>query len=182
MRETVTSYTVAEIIPDETTKSISDTIIKQCNLLRPSSASPITIRVDPHPSHQSLFNSLNSNNSLTQNNIRLELGRTLNQNKNPVTDKRIKELIRELQILQPDGGPITARILSQSVAHLNSRYRKSGMSSQELWTQRDQITGEQLPISDQHLITQQHQTRLNNHPISEKCKAKGKPPNPSADV
>lgn len=182
IREAVTSYTLADLIPSETIASISDVIIKQCNLLRPSNTSPITIRLDPHPSHQSLFHSLKSQSSLAQNNINIELGRTLNKNKNPIIDKGIKELIREMLILKPEGGPISPVGLSQAVANLNSRYRRSGMSAQEMWTQRDQVTGEQLPMSDRKLIIQQNQARLRSHHISEKCKARGRPSRPPANI
>ena len=68
IRETVTSYTLAELIPDETAESVSDSIIRLCNLLRPSTTSQITIRLDPASAHQSLFKSLSSNNNLKLNN------------------------------------------------------------------------------------------------------------------
>ena len=182
IRETVTSYTMADLIPDETKETIADIIVKQCNLLRPSSSSQITIRLDPHPSNQSLYKSLTSNNLLRKNNIHLEIGRIINKNKNPVIDKGIRELIREMLILQPAGGKISPNILSQAVANLNCRYRSSGLSSQEMWTQRDQITGKQLPIADRDLIVHKHLTRLKNHPHSEKSKSHGKPPRPTPDV
>ena len=182
IRETVTSYTLAELISDEKKETVATSLIKLCNLLRPSSASSITVRLDPASAHKSLFSSLQNFNVLPRNNIHLELGRTLNKNKNPVIDKGIKELIREFLILQPEGGPVSPLLLSQAIANLNSRYRGSGMSAQELWTKRDQITGTQLPIADRELIMQQYQTRVANHPKSEKCKAQGKPCRPSADV
>ena len=99
-----------------------------------------------------------------------------------MVDKAIKELIRELLILQPEGGPVSQLTLSQAVANLNCRYRSSGMSAQELWTKRDQTTGEPLPIDDMKVIIQQYQSRCKNHKTSEKCKSQGKPPNPTAEV
>ena len=185
IRETVTSYTLAELIPDERGETIANTLAKHCNLLRPSSASPINIRVDPATANQSLVAALqgsHSNNILSKNNIQLELGRTLNKNKNCVIDKGIRELIRELLIIQPEGGPVSSLMLSQAVANLNSRYRSSGMSAQELWTKRDQVTGNPLPVEDREVIMSQYRTRLRNHPKSEKCKSHGKPPHPSAAV
>ena len=185
IRETVTSYTLAELITDENKRTVSNALVKLCNILRPSTASPATIRVDPHPANQSLANSPQcplSRNILARNNIILKLGRTLNKNKNCVIDKGIKELIRELLILQPEGGPVSSLILSQAVANLNSRYRSTGMSAQELWTKRDQVTGSPLPIEDREVILQQYQTRCKNHPKSQKCKSHGKPPHPTAAV
>ena len=80
------------------------------------------------------------------------------------------------------GGPITSLQLSQAVAILNGRIRSSGMSAHELWTQRDQVSGEQLPLNDRELIIKQHQQRLSNHPSSEKSKAGNKPPHPAPNA
>ena len=72
----------------------------------------------------------------------------------------------------PEGGPISALGLSIVVARLNSRHRRTGLSSRELWTQRFQFTHDLLPVFDRDVIIQQHKSRLANHPSSEKCKAK----------
>ena len=182
IRETVTSYTLADLIPNETAETVADILVKQCNLLRPSPTAEMTIRLDPAPAHQTLFNTLKSSNLLTRSNIKIELGRTLNKNKNPVIDKGMRELIREILLLKPEGGQISQLILSQAVANLNSRYRGTGLSAQEMWTQRDQVSGEQLPIADRDLIIHQYSTRDKNHPHSQKAKAHGKPPRPTAEV
>ena len=129
-----------------------------------------------------MYNSLKADNILTRSNIKIELGRILNKNKNPVVDKAIRELVRELLILNPIGGTISPAQLSQAIANLNCRYRKSGLSAHELWTQRDQITNEQLPISDREVILQQYHTRIQNHPHSQKSKAHGEPPHPTPKV
>jgi hypothetical protein len=57
---------------------------------------------------------------------------------------------------------------------MNSRIRGSGLSALEMWTQRDQMTGTQLPISDNHLIQRQHLERQKNHLPSAKSKSHGK--------
>ena len=178
IRESVTSYTSAELIPDESAQSISQSLMRMCNLLHPSAAGRIIIRLDPHTSNVSIYNSVAKNNSLMKSNIDIEVGRILNKNKNPVIDKGIKELHRELLIMNPAGGQISTSQLSNAVATLNSRYRRSGMSAHEMWTQRDQITGVQLPIKDRELIISQHMARKKNHPASQKSKAAGKPPHP----
>ena len=182
IRETVTAYTLTDLIPNEQKETVVNTICKMCNLLRPSSAHEITIRLDPAPAHQSMFKDLAGNSILAQNNIVIEIGRTLNVNKNPVIDKACKELTRELLIINPTGGPSSTTQLSQATANLNSRYRNTGLSAHEIWTQRDQITGEQLPIQDREIIISQHKSRLKNHPHSEKAKAAGKPWSPEARV
>ena len=65
-------------------------------------------------------------------------------------------------------------MLSIATAHLNSRIRNQGLSSRELWTQRDQFTLKQLPIDDRRVIQTQHENRLSNHQHSMKSKG-GKP-------
>ena len=179
MRETVTSYTVAEIIKNETAEAMNEAILKACCRLRPSEAAPAVIRVDPAPAHQSLFK---GGKDLVQHNITLELGRTHNVNKNPVIDKAIQELIRELKVKFPQGGPLNSAALDFAVASLNSRLRSTGMSAHELWTQRDQVSGQQLCINDMEVIRAQNDRRKINHQYSEKTKARGQGPLPKAEI
>ena len=150
--------------------------------MRPSPTHKIIVRLDPASAHQSLYKSLKSNNLLAQNNIDLDIGRILNKNKNPVAEKAIRELIRELLILNPTGGAVTSTLLSQATANLNCHYRKSCLSAQEMWTQRDQTTGEQLPIEDRKMIIIQYEERTINHPHSQRSKSSGKPCHPKPKV
>ena len=180
LRETTTSYTLAEIIPDETAEVIANSLLRMSCILRPASIKEMVIRVDPAPACRSLF--LNLHSILIKKNIHLEVGRELNKNKNPVAEKCIKELTRELLILTPETQIISPTTLSLAVANLNSRVRAPGISSHELWTQRDQISGEQLPIDDCQFIEEQQKRRQKNHRSSENSKACGKPPHHSPDI
>ena len=119
-----------------------------------------------------------------KNNINIELGRSLNPNKNPIIDKCISELHTEILNIKSSGGPITSLELSEAIANLNGRIRTPGMSAYEQWTQRDQVSGEQLPINDRKLILEKHRQRVQNHAASEKSKSKGKPalPTPKIDI
>ena len=56
LRESVSSYTQSVLISNETADELSSGLLRLSNIMRPSSLSPMTIRVDPHTSHQSLFN------------------------------------------------------------------------------------------------------------------------------
>ena len=182
IRESVSSYTLAEIIKDETSKSVAESLVRQCQTLRPSPITNITIRVDPAPANVSLFKNVSNDSMLGKHNITLELGRFLNKNKNAVVDKCIKEIHHELSIIKPEGGPITNSNLSEAIASLNSRYRRTGLSAHEIWTQRDQITGDQLPMSDLNLIIEQNQQRIANHEHSQKSKAHNKPFHPRPNL
>jgi predicted aspartyl protease len=182
IRENTTSYTLAEHMSSETAKEVTRILIKLCNILKPSKMSAVTVRVDPASYHKSIVLKASKDSDLAKQNINMELGRTKNANKIAIVDKAISELHRELLNLQPSGGSVSPLILSEAVANLNTRLRASGMSSFELWTQRDQVSGEQLPLDDRILIMQQHERRLNNHRSSERSKAGNKPPHPSPKV
>lgn len=182
LRETTTSYTLAQMINNETKAEVTSALIHLCNIMKPSKLAPIKVRLDPAPAHQSMFNNISKDTLLSYNNITLELGRSVNPNKNPVIDRAIKEFHRELITINKSGGPVTSTEMSQAVACLNSRIRSTGMSAYELWTQRDQETGDQLPINDRDLIMQQNSRRKANHHCSAKSKANGRLPLPSPKV
>lgn len=175
LRECVSSYTLATFIQRETAEDTSAGLIQLSNLMRPSPLCPMVIRVDPAASHKSLF--INSD-VLKAQNIRLEIGRVHNPNKNPVAEKAIRELIREILLLSPDGTPISPTVLSQAVANLNTRLRSSGLSGHEVFTQRDQASGYQVHIQDAALIANQHRRRLRDHGYSEQSKAHNRPRHP----
>jgi hypothetical protein len=156
LRETVTSYSTAVLVHNETAVCLGEAIVGAVSKLRPSESSTAIVRVDPAPAFQSLFQQLN----LSKHNITLELGRFKNRNKNPVIDKAIKELIRELDMMNPVGGPISAMTLDWAVASLNSRIRSLGLSSQELWTGRDQVSGSQFDFDDKTVILSQNERRV----------------------
>jgi len=105
-----------------------------------------------------------------------------NTNKNPVAEKSIRELIRELLILSPQGGRISQAILSQALANMNSRFRGSGLSAHEVYTQREQASGLQLNLKDDVLISDQHRRRVESHKHSEQSKAHGRQRLPAAEV
>ena len=178
LRETVTSFTLAILVHDEKVESLRAGLISLVSKIRPSSVSPALIRVDPASSFQSIFNKV----QLSDYNIHLEIGRFKNRNKNPVIDKAIRELQKELRIQNPMGGPLSAVSLDSAVAVLNSRLRDPGLSAQEMWTGRDQVSGEQLSFKDRNLIEDQHRRRLANHSHSERSKAHGRPSLPRVDV
>ena len=182
IRENTTSYTLAEHISGETAKEVTKVLIKLCNVLRPSKMSLVTVRVDPASAHKSIVLNASKDCDLAKQNIKVELGRIKNPNKNAIVDKCIRELHRELLNIQPSGGPVSPLQLSEAVANLNTRIRSPGMSSFELWTQRDQVSGVQLPLDDRDLIIKQHQQRISNHQSSERSKACNKPPHPFPKV
>ncbi len=106
------------------------------------------------------FTALAKDPSLAQHHITSEFGYTKNPNKNPVAENAIKELGVECLKLCPEGGPLFCVTLAMITANLNSRLRKGGLSAREIRTQRDQVTGEQLPLSDPEVIAYHHNPGL----------------------
>ena len=168
----MSSFTLTALIENETRKRFKEALLILCSEIRLLCDGGVTIRVDAAPGFISLMN----DPMLKTHGITLEIGHIKNINKNPVAERRNKELGAECLHITPDGGPLSRLILSLATANMNSRIRKGGLSAREVWTQRDQITGVQLPVEDRELITQQHQEHLTNHPISAKSKSGGKPP------
>ena len=168
LRETVTSYTVARFVPDEKGDTLRNAILCLSMDLHPLDGPPAVIRVDPAP----CFISLRDDEVLRSYGIFLEIGRIKNINKNPVAEKAIGELENEILRQEPGGGPVSELGLSTAVARLNSRIRHTGLSARELWTQRNQFTHDQLPLSDHSVILSKHALRDQNHDSSARSKAK----------
>ena len=114
--------------------------------LHPLDGPKAVIRVDPAPA----FILLSANDALKHIGISFEVGRVKNKNKNPVAERAALELEEEILRLELPGGPVTEVVLTTATARLNSRIRS--LSSRELWTQRNQFTNEQIPLSDLNLI------------------------------
>ena len=178
VRETSTSYTAACLLDDERRESIYAGLLWLCLELRPLAGPPAVIRVDPAPG----FSSLSNDATLCQYGFAVEVGRVKNPNKNPVAEKCVAELGDELLRVCPEGGPISPLSLAVASANLNTRIRSRGLSSREMWFQRDQFNNSQIPLSDLQLIRQQHSSCLSNHPASESSKAPGNSPRAPATV
>ena len=171
IRDVFSSFTAAVLLPNEQKEALRTAIIETTVPIK--AASGATIRVDGAPGFQSLLN----DSLLNKLGIALEVGRVKNINKNPVAEKAIQELETELKKLHPEGGPISASDLVIAVTVLNARVRNSGLSSREILFQRDNLTGEQLNITDAHLAENQYARRLQNHvPSATSQRPRGKLP------
>ena len=88
-----------------------------------------------------------------------------------MAERAVQELETELLRQDPLGGAVSEVTLSVATANLNSRIRSRGLSFREMWSQQDQFSNRQLPMSDEDLLTKQHDQRLINHPHGMKSKA-----------
>ena len=169
LRETVTSFTFTTTVESEKHADLRDALLLLCAEVRSLSDVCLHVRTDPAPG----FLALAHDSALQKAGITLEVGCAKNTNKNPVAERAIQELGLELLHLHPEGGPMTRLQLAMATANMNTRIRHSGLSARELWTQRDQVTGEQLPIDDRRVIWEQYKSRANNHEYSARSKARG---------
>ena len=167
IRETVTSYTSTCVIENERHHILRDSLARLCMELRPIDGPSAVVRVDPAPGCIALVD----DPTLQRLGISVEIGRIKNANKNPVAEKAVAEVEDELLRQEPGGGTVSPLLLAVATSRLNSRIRSRGLSSREMWFQRDQFTNAQLPVSDRILITEQQQSRERNHPHSELTKA-----------
>ena len=167
LRECVTSFTATTLLEDERHHTLRDAIIRLCVHMRPLDGPPAIIRTDPAPG----FKALTEDQQLKHHRITIELGNAKNRNKNPVAERAVQEIENELLRHDPLGGPVSLVTLAVATANLNARIRSHGLSSREMWTQRDQFSNQQIPLQDQSIIVKQNEQRIANHTHSEKAKA-----------
>ena len=99
-----------------------------------------------------------------------------------MAERAVQELEQELLKIQPEKGPVSQVTLALATSALNSRIRRGGLSSRELWTQRDQFTGNQFPVEDEILIQNQFEARKKNHQPSARSKWRSSSSGPSTGV
>ena len=178
VREYISSYTRAAIIPSEKQADLRSALILLTADLIPLEGPPATVRTDPAPG----FQSLNDDTFLRKHRIVIDIGRVKCLNKNPVAERAIQELEGELTRLENPTGPCTPLSLEVAIRTLNARIRSDGLSAREIFFQRDQWTNEQIPVNDAAIISSKHSRAVENNRHSEKSKAKGAPPRNEPDV
>ena len=178
--ETVTSYFSSVSLEDERHQTLCNAIGKLYLEFRPMDGPTAVIRTDPPHG----FKALVDDPLLKKHRIKIELGQAKNPNKNPVAERAVQELELELLRQEPLGGAISPLTLPVATSALNFCIHSPGLSSREMWTQRDQFSNQPLPLADDHLIVLQHEQRLSNHPNSERSKVRlhNRRPSPFIDV
>ena len=171
---------MAVIIENEQHDTLRARVLQLLMSIHPIDGPPVTVRADPAPSFQALVD----DPYLKEHNITLNLSHHKNKNKNPVAECAIQEPQGELLHHDPTGDPVSLLSLTTTVNCLNSRIHFQGLSAHEMWTQREQFTNLQIPLSDKKLISTQHQQRKSNHLSRALSKAPTRhaPPNPSINV
>jgi len=147
LRDVHSSFTVTNIIEDETADSLRTAILLNTSFIR---APQSTIRIDSASGLQSP----RSDTMLSDHGITLNFGYIKNKNSNCVVDKAIQKLELELLKAGHSNVPITSLQLQGAVDTLNTRIRNRGLSAKEIVLQRDQQSYEQLDNNDSALASQ----------------------------
>ena len=147
VREKLSSFTFTTFISDQTAESLKQSLISLILDFVPEAGS--IVQVDCATAWATLEKeSANDNSDLKKLNIKIDLGRHHNKNKNPVSDNACKEFHKELLRLKPEGSALTEIERAMVTSNMNKRIRKSGLSSKEICFKRDLITNNDKPIDD----------------------------------
>jgi len=162
-REKLSQFTTTCFIPNEGTDATRNGLISCIIETIPDTGT--VVQVDNAPAFQSLKTESESDGSVLRKlNIKIDLGRTFNKNKNPVAENAIKEFHKERLRLNPSGGPISEIELALITKNMNSRIRSRGFSAKEMAFQRDQVSNESKVISDAKMSEEQLKMRKSQHP------------------
>ena len=170
LRENLTSYTDASLIPNQTKQALKDSLISLTSRMK--LGDHLTIRVDNHSS----LASLRTDKSLEPLGVFLETGLPKNINKNATAEKAIRELREQLVKISPRGGPVDSSTLARAVSFLNDVVQHSGLSARKLLFSRDKTTGSNINLDDQKISDSPYQLRKSSHDSSAKYASRnGKP-------
>ena len=158
IRESVSQFTQGAIITDQKASTLEEEILKSTLELIPDQGA--VVRVDGAKAFQSLEISGASNESyLSRFNIRLELGRTFNRNKNPQAENANKEVEKEILRIWPGGRQLNNIELAIVMKNINSRIRYHGYAASEILLRRDLISHDEKDIKDRTVIELQAENR-----------------------
>ena len=162
VREKLSSFTFTKFIEDQTAKTLKSALISLILDFVPQSGS--TVQVDCATAWATLEKeSLIDNSDWKKLNIKIELGRHHNKNKNPVIDNACREFHKEILRMKPDGSALTEIERANITSNMNQRIRKSGLSSKEICFKRDLILNTSKEIDDKVIAGEIIEDREKKH-------------------
>ena len=106
--------------------------------------------MDAAPAFQNLYvKSCSQDSLLKKYNIKIEIGRVLNKNKNPTAENANQEFQREILKFTGRTGPICDLELSMILRNINSRIRHTGYTAKEVFFRRDLLNNTPLQVTDE---------------------------------
>ena len=135
IREKLSSFTFTKFINNQTAETLSEALISL--IADFMNANGATIQTDCATGWAKLANDKDDRSPLKKLNIKIDLGRTHNKNKNPVVDNACKEFHKECLRYAPDGKHLSETDRAIITANINNRIRITGYSSRQICFQRD---------------------------------------------
>ena len=180
VRENLSQYTRAQIIPNQTSETLREALLAMIIDLIPETGAEI--RLDGATSFQSLEREAQTENTtLHKLKIKLTIGRLLNPNKNPTAEIANQELQKEILRLTNKAGPITPMELMLVLRNVNSRIRFNGYTPKEILFRRNFLTNEPITIQDKDNRQKQLENRQESSKSSRKHKMKTRSQTPQQE-
>ena len=179
--ECLTSLTRLRLIENQTAETLREEVLK--SVLDLLSENGTTVRVDCHPSFQSLrTESADKNSILYKYNIKIETGRESNPNKNPVVERMNREIASQILRTFPEKKRLTDIDLAILERKLNSKIHYHGLSSREAFLRRDFQNNHPQNILDADLAKNQLHNRIKKSEVKLGLDAKKKKILPNEDL
>ena len=161
-REKLSQYTFSKFIVDETADSLRDGIVTAVLELMPEEGA--VVQVDCAPGLQTLAAESKMDGSILKKlGIFVDIGRTLNKNKNPIAENCIKEFHKERLRLNIPPGRLSEIDRAVVTKNMNARIRGRGFTAKEIAFNRDQVNNCLKPVSDDQLSSEQIKKRQDRH-------------------
>ena len=171
VKEKLSQYVRARLIPNQTADTLRQEIISMTLDLIPDSGA--VVRVDGATAFQALQRDSHTNGTvLNRLGLKIEVGRLLNKNKNAAVEIANKEIEKEILRLKESKGRITATELEIVMKNVNNRIRYHGLSSREIVFRRKILDNEEKNINDEEIKNKQIENKKAESKHSEKFKSK----------
>ena len=158
--EKLTGFCFAEILDSETSSNVGNSILSMIGQF--VSSKGCTIRTDGASIFQKLRSDSLEDSVWKKLGISFKLGNSLHVNKNPSAENVIKEAHESINKFGSKQTLSKADLII-IVKHINSKIRKHGYSSLELFTKRSSVSGEDVVLTDTKLADKQLASRLSSH-------------------
>ena len=161
-REKLSQFVSSKFIHEETADALRDAVVTAVIEFMPDEGA--IIQVDCAPALQTLASESKLDGSILKKlGIVVDVGRTLNVNKNPIAENCIKEFHKERLRLNIPGGKLSEVNRAIITKNINSRIRERGYTAKEMAFHRDQFNNTSKEISDEKLSEDQNKRRLDKH-------------------
>ena len=174
VREKLTQFMWAALIEDQKADTLETALLTMILPIIPSGGA--VVRTDGGTGFQSL--AMRTDTELAKNNIKIELGRLQNTNKNPQAENAVKEFEKEMLRYDPDIKILRPIDICHILKSINTRIRYQNLSSQEMLLKREMIQNTEIEVKDNKLSERQMENREKQSDYQRKFQSKTKKSTP----